>query len=299
MEKIIVTAKFHTGHRQLGYPGKCKFVHGHTWQGKVTIAAEQFPRDHIDMSLEFGEIKNVMRFMDHKMLIVESDKTFMNSEFFEPEGVVVLKGKGPSVENVAYQTRLVQCLDEKRRIASLVAQHIPDEASLFINIGTTTEEVARALLSHRGLRIITNNLNVASIMSQNEDFEVIIAGGVVRSRDQGIVGETTIDFLDQFKVDFGVIGISGIDADGSLLDFDHREVRASKCIIANSRQVFLVADHTKFGRNAMVRLGTLLDLDAFYTDRRPPREIQKLMEKNDIHLFVAEAPETEEAGRAG
>ena len=102
MEKIIVTSKFHTGHRQLGYPGKCKFVHGHTWQGKVVVAAEEFPRDDLDMSLDFGDIKAVMRFMDHKMLITEQDTTFLNSEFFEPEGVVMLKGKGPSVENVAH-----------------------------------------------------------------------------------------------------------------------------------------------------------------------------------------------------
>lgn len=101
MEKIIVTAKFHTGHRQLGYPGKCKFVHGHTWQGKVMVAAEEFPRDELDMSLEFGDIKNVMRFMDHKMLVTEQDTTFLNPAVFEPDGVVVLKGKGPSVENVA------------------------------------------------------------------------------------------------------------------------------------------------------------------------------------------------------
>jgi len=102
MERIIVTAKFHTGHRQIGYPGKCKFVHGHTWQGKVTISADEFPRDNIDMSLEFGDIKNVMRFMDHKMLVTGGDTTCLKSEFFEAEGVVVLKGKGPSVENVAY-----------------------------------------------------------------------------------------------------------------------------------------------------------------------------------------------------
>jgi 6-pyruvoyltetrahydropterin/6-carboxytetrahydropterin synthase len=101
MEKIIVTAKFHTGHRQLGYPGKCKFVHGHTWQGKVMVAADEFPRDDLDMSLEFGDIKNVMRFMDHKMLVTEQDATFLDTALFEPEGVVVLKGKGPSVENVA------------------------------------------------------------------------------------------------------------------------------------------------------------------------------------------------------
>ena len=102
MEKVIVTAKFHTGHRQLGYPGKCKFVHGHTWQGKVVIAAEELPRDELDMSLEFGAIKDVMRFMDHKMLVTEQDATFRNADLFEPEGVVVLKGKGPSVENVAH-----------------------------------------------------------------------------------------------------------------------------------------------------------------------------------------------------
>ena len=54
------------------------------------------------MSLEFGDIKNVMRFMDHKMLVTEQDTTFLDSELFEPEGVVLLKGKGPSVENVAY-----------------------------------------------------------------------------------------------------------------------------------------------------------------------------------------------------
>lgn len=101
MEKIIVHARFHTGHRQLGYPGKCKFVHGHTWQGTVTVSAEEFPRDDLDMSLDFGDIKDVMRFMDHKMLVTEQDRPFLDQELFEPDGVVVLKGKGPSVENVA------------------------------------------------------------------------------------------------------------------------------------------------------------------------------------------------------
>lgn len=198
-------------------------------------------------------------------------------------------GLPSSVQNIAYQTRQVQALEEKRRIAQALARHIPDDASLFINIGTTTEEVAKALLSHRGLRVITNNLHVASIMSQNEGFEVIVAGGVVRPRDRGIVGETTIDFLGQFKVDFGIIGISGIDADGSLLDFDHREVRASRCIISNSRQVFLAADHGKFGRNAMVRLGNLSELDAFFTDRVPPPAICDLLVAHDVRLHVAEA----------
>lgn len=102
MESIVVTAKFHAGHRQLGHPGKCRFVHGHTWHGKVVIAAEALPRNDFDLSIDFGDIKHVMRFLDHKMLITEQDTAFLDAGRFEPEGVVVLKGKGPSVENVAH-----------------------------------------------------------------------------------------------------------------------------------------------------------------------------------------------------
>src|SRR5262249_23078838 len=197
-------------------------------------------------------------------------------------------GLPSSVENVAYKTRQILFHEEKRRIAQSCAQHIPDGASLFINIGTTTEEVARALLGHRHLRVITNNLHVATILSENDQFEVIVAGGEVRSRDRAIIGMATLDFISQFKVDFGIIGISGIDADGSLLDFDPREVRVSQAIIANSRQVFLVADHSKFGRNPMVRLGGLGELDAFFTDAPPPPAIVALLAENDVQLVIAD-----------
>ncbi|MCC5875116.1 MAG: 6-carboxytetrahydropterin synthase [Candidatus Sumerlaeia bacterium] len=101
MEKIVVKSHFHTGHRQIGYPGHCQYVHGHTWRGKIIVTADEFPRDDLDMSLDFGDLKRIMRFLDHKMLVTENDKEFAQSNLFEPEGVVVLKGKGPSVENVA------------------------------------------------------------------------------------------------------------------------------------------------------------------------------------------------------
>jgi len=101
MEKIIVHAKFHTGHRQLGYPGKCRYVHGHTWRGTVTVSTEAFPRDALDMSLDFGDIKAIMRGLDHKILVTDQDTAFLDPDLFEPEGVVRLEGRGPSVENVA------------------------------------------------------------------------------------------------------------------------------------------------------------------------------------------------------
>jgi DeoR family glycerol-3-phosphate regulon repressor len=197
-------------------------------------------------------------------------------------------GTASSIENVAYPERKVLCLKEKQQIAQMVAQNIPDNVSLFINIGTTTEEIAKALIRHRGLRVITNNLNVASILSGNDKFEIMVTGGLVRHRDCGIIGPLTIDFIQQFRVDCGIIGISGIDADGTLLDFDYREVRASRAIIDNSRRVFLATDHTKFGRNAMVRLGAINEIDALFTDRRPPPELIDVINASDVQLFVPE-----------
>ncbi|QJB57129.1 DeoR/GlpR family transcriptional regulator [Pseudodesulfovibrio sp. zrk46] len=199
-------------------------------------------------------------------------------------------GAGPtfSTENVDYTDRKVLCLQEKQIIAQLVAKQIPNRSSLFINMGTTNEEVAKALIHHQKLRVITNNLNVAKTLSGNSDMEVIVTGGLVRPKDGGIVGEAAIDFIRQFKVDYGIIGISGVDLDGTLLDFDYREVTAARSIIENSRNVFLVTDHTKFGRNAMVRLGSVQEIDAMFTDTMPPAELVDIMKQSKVKLHVPE-----------
>ncbi len=126
--------------------------------------------------------------------------------------------------------------------------------------------MAHALLNHSNLRIVTNNLNVANTLMVKEDFRIILAGGELRSRDGGIIGEATLDFISQFRLDFGILGISGIDSDGSLLEFDYHEVRTKRAIIENSRHVMLVVDHSKFGRNAMVNMGSISMVDAVYTD---------------------------------
>lgn len=193
-----------------------------------------------------------------------------------------------SARNIDYNSRRGLMRDEKERIGQLVARHIPDGASLFLNIGTTTEAVARALLHHRGLRIITNNINVAVQLSQGQDFEITIAGGRLRRQDLAVVGEATVEFINQFKVDFGIIGISGIDPDGTLLDFDYREVKVAQAIVANARQVFLATDHTKFGRPAMVKLGHVSLLDALFIDRPPPQAFLDLLAAERVAVHVVD-----------
>ncbi|MBL4830508.1 MAG: DeoR/GlpR family transcriptional regulator [Aliivibrio sp.] len=192
-----------------------------------------------------------------------------------------------SSENTEYAMRKSMQLSEKGTIAQALSKHIPDGATLFIDIGTTPESVAKALTkNHKNLRIVTNNINVASILMERENFKVILAGGEVRNKDGGIVGEATLDFIKQFRLDFGILGISGIDYDGSLLDFDYHEVRVKKAIIENSRSVFLAVDHTKFGRNAMVKLGNISEVHLLITDQQPPQEITELLSEHGIPLEV-------------
>ncbi len=193
-----------------------------------------------------------------------------------------------TTENIAYRQRQQLNEQAKQRIARAVARSVPEGCSLIINIGTTTEAIARELLHHKGLRVITNNLNVAAILSDNPACEVIVAGGVVRSRDRGIVGEVTVDFISQFKVDIGLIGISGIEDDGTLRDFDYREVKVARAIIEHSRQVWLAADHSKFNRPAMVKLAEFDEVDMLFTDAAPPEPFPLLLAEAGVQCEVAE-----------
>ncbi len=194
------------------------------------------------------------------------------------------------IENVGYDARRAIAREEKEAIGRAAAELIPNNASLFINIGTTTEAVARALLNHTGLMVITNNINVANAMRPHPAIEVIISGGVVRRSDGGIVGEAAVDFIRQFRVDYAIIGVSAIDEDGSLLDYDFREVKVAQAIISNARHVVLVADATKFQRAAPVRIGHLSQVGSFVTDRCESELIRRIcLEANvDLHEALTE-----------
>lgn len=198
-----------------------------------------------------------------------------------------VRSPSSTTENIAYRQRQALQAEGKARIARAIAARIPAGRSLILNLGTTTEAIARELLHHQGLRVITNNLNVAMILADNPDCELVMVGGVVRSRDRGVVGEAAVDFIRQFKVDIGLIGISGIEADGSLRDFDYREVMVARAIIEHSREVWLASDHSKFNRPAMAEVARLPQIDLLCTDAPPPEPFPRLLADAGVQLVVA------------
>ena len=194
------------------------------------------------------------------------------------------------VTNVDYAQRQDMAAQEKAAIGHLCAEQVPDSTSLFINLGTTTEAVARALLQHRDLLVITNNLNVANILINNPTCEIIIAGGALRRSDRGIIGEAAVDLVNQFKVDYAVIGTSAIDADGSLLDFDYREVRVTQAILNNARRCYLVADRSKLERSAPARIGHISQVSDFFTDRVVSADLAQVCATHGVRVHESESP---------
>ena len=199
-------------------------------------------------------------------------------------GGAVLMDRG---SNTGYAARLRLAAEGKAAIGRRTAGLIPNDASLIVNIGTTTEQVVRNFREHLGLTVITNNLNVVNALRPLENIEVMTAGGVVRREDGGIVGDATVEFIEQFKVDYAIIGTSAIEEDGTFLDHDPREVRVAKAIIENARSVLLVADGTKFQRSAPVRIGHVSQIDAVVTDVSPPARFMDACARHGVRVEIA------------
>lgn len=198
-------------------------------------------------------------------------------------GAVIRSG----VSNIGYEERRALNDAAKAAIGRACAQALPDHCSMILNLGTTTEAVARELLHHRQITVVTNNMNVANILVANPSCEIMVAGGALRRSDGGLVGDLASQFIAQFKVDYGIIGISALDPDGDLLDYDLSEVRVSQAIIRQSRKVFLVADAAKLSRGAPVKLCNLAEIDAIFTDAPLPPPLAELCAAAGTEVHVA------------
>ena len=200
-------------------------------------------------------------------------------------------GLPPVAGDVDYDKRKRRHAKEKQRIAALVASQIPEGATIFIDIGTTMEAVAEALLSHRRLTVVTNHLTVAMILNRRRDFQVILAGGVLKYNDQATTGEATREFLEKFRVGYGIFGIGGVSEDGDLLDFDFRDIGVSTTAMKISRKRLVALDHSKFHSDAIVRVAHLRDIDMVFTDTAPPTHLARMLRDNAVQVFnTDEAP---------
>jgi DeoR family transcriptional regulator, glycerol-3-phosphate regulon repressor len=160
----------------------------------------------------------------------------------------------------------------KDRIGRAVAELIHDGASVFLDVGTTIDAVASALSSHKQLQIVTPSVTVAAILAGTSMGSVVVTGGLIRGPDGSLVGDAAVAAVSRFKLDWAVIGCSGFEDDGTVMDVDLLQVEVKQHMLNRSRRALLVADSTSLQRRAIVNVAPLASFDVFVTDQElPPR----------------------------
>jgi len=157
--------------------------------------------------------------------------------------------------------------EEKRRIAAIAAERVtPTVASVGLTGGTTTTEVARALVERAGLTIITNALNIASELALRPNLKLIVTGGWARSESYELVGPLAEASLLGLNLDMAIVGVDGITAEGGLTTYDEVEAHTNRALIDRARRVIVVADGSKVGRLAFASICPIAIMTELITD---------------------------------
>lgn len=191
-----------------------------------------------------------------------------------------------SVANTSYALRRSEFTREKNRIANSLAHWLPDRCSLFMSLGTTLLAVAQALGARKELKVITNSVEAAQTLVTHAETEVILLGGHLQLRNLGVSGTGTLMAVEQYRADLCLFSVGGVDSEGNLLDYHEAEVDIVRAMLRRSRRRVLVVDHSKFGRTASVRIGSIVDVSAIATDQPLPPQIKKLLRSRPIEVLT-------------
>ena len=175
----------------------------------------------------------------------------------------------PGVAQYGHDQRRGTLAGVKRQLVHALGEFLAPGATVFVGLGTTFDALHEVVANHPGLLIATPNLSVASSCALQTDATVYIYGGYVRNKDSSILTVAGDEARKRFKFDVALIGASAIDDEGTVLEFDPLEVELVKDVLAQSRQVVLVAHDEKFGQRAPHVVTSFKDIDVLVTNKDP------------------------------
>jgi DeoR family glycerol-3-phosphate regulon repressor len=203
-------------------------------------------------------------------------------------GVVLSQKQEPEPP---FGKRMNERVEAKQLISARVATIIKDGDSIMLDTGSTTAYVARALSDHRNLSVVTNCTEIARTLAREASNRVHLCGGALRSDDWATFGSSAIDFVRQFHVNYAILSIGGVTADGGFMDYHLEEAEFSRAVIAQAKKTIVVADHSKFGNPNFIRVCDFDEVDMVVVEQAPSSEIETaLFEAGTVVINAGEAP---------
>jgi DeoR/GlpR family transcriptional regulator of sugar metabolism len=176
--------------------------------------------------------------------------------------------------------------DEKRRIGAAAAALVQDGESIILDSGTTTQQIARQLRTKKGLKIITNGLNIATELAGLPEIQVIMLGGIVRQNSGSVVGQFAQEMLEQLFADKLFLAVDAVDPEFGLSTPNLEESEVNQTMVRIARERILVADSSKFGKRSLSRIVSLSDLDRIITDTSMPESMQAELRSRGLDLTL-------------
>jgi DeoR family transcriptional regulator, aga operon transcriptional repressor len=171
---------------------------------------------------------------------------------------------------------------EKRRIAGAAASRVADGTAVGLTGGTTTTEVARALLDRRGLTVVTNALNIASELAIRPTLKLVVTGGYARAESYELVGPVAEQSLAGMNLDIAFIGVDGIDASAGCTTHHEIEAHTNLALIERARRVVVVADSSKIGQVAFARICPIDRVHELITDREASARVLQALRESGV-----------------
>jgi DeoR family glycerol-3-phosphate regulon repressor len=193
----------------------------------------------------------------------------------------------PARDNLSISKREVTNVAVKQQISTAALQEVQAGNTVFLSYGSTVSQFAKLLPQDISLTVVTNNLDAVSYLSNFPNIDVWVAGGCLRHQHRDVCGAHTQNFFNSFRADIAILGVGGISAQGELLEFQFEEGELTKTMLKNSRKKVLLADSSKYLRNASVCIASLERIDTLYTDCQA-EELAQLCAQQQVQLHVVE-----------
>lgn len=187
-----------------------------------------------------------------------------------------------------YRTRLREQAEAKKLLARTAAEQVAEGMTLFLDSGTTTFWLARALAPVRHLTIITNSIDIAQEVVDRPGQRLFFAGGTIHPDYHGAFCAEAIAYCQRFVPDITALSIGAIEPERGFMDFDVDEAGFKRAILPHARRVMMLADATKFTRSGFMHVAEYPEVHDLVTDRAPPHEIRRLVEGAGVRLHISQ-----------
>ncbi len=179
----------------------------------------------------------------------------------------------------------------KELIGRAAADLIHENETVIIDVGTTTLELAKALNRNLKLTAITSSLQIASELSTKPEIRTIVTGGVLRTGEMSMIGNTAENTLSSFNCDTVFLGVGGISADKGLTEFNLEDAQVKQAAIKSSRRCVVLADASKLGKVAFASVATADEIDVLITDAEPSNPVIRELENLGVEVIHVEQNE--------